>query len=161
MYIYEIHRGVLHLVHISCFLHVHFRDLLLMLSSCIWGIHFIKQSLYHMLHLWCVYDYCYRIHSLLSALYQLLALLFLLLKVVQEIHPQIGASCLTGILPLSTITLQIYLIVCDTYFASKYKGNSPLIFTIIPLIDLGFNSIAQWRYICYVFMIITIEFTLC
>ena len=49
----------------------------------------------------------------------------ILLKVVQEIHPQIGASCFVGILyPSSFTTLSIYLTICVVYFASNYKGNS-------------------------------------
>ena len=74
-------------------------------------------------------------------------LVLLLLKVVQEIHPQIGASCFTGLRHLSPITLSRYLALCDTYFSSEYKENSPLISTVIPFIASGFGCISKWLFL--------------
>ena len=88
------------------------------------------------------YDGCDRIHPLLDALFQLLSFVIFLLKVFQEIHPYIGASCFIGISLISPTTAWRYLIECDTHFASDYKGKSPLIFNVIPLNDLVHDTIS-------------------
>ena len=63
--------------------------------DCMQGIHLNSPSL-EIVFVMC-YKGCHRIHPLLNDLFQLLAFVIFLLKVFQEIHPSIGASCFTGI----------------------------------------------------------------
>ena len=62
---------VFYIQFVFLFYHDHFCVFLLIRSSCIWWIHFIKRSSYHTLNMQCVYHKCYRIHSQLNAMYQL------------------------------------------------------------------------------------------
>ena len=60
-------------------------------------------------------------------------LLLLLLKVFPETHPQIGASCFTGILLFSPYHLsKDILLDIVTYFASDYEGYIWPLFVVSP-----------------------------